>query len=362
MIAILLVDFLGLVCGVLLFWKRRRLTQSLIGDTAPTVSVVIPARNEERNLAGLLTSLKQQTHRPDEVIVVDDGSTDRTAEIAQDYGATVLRVDQKPDGWLGKSWACQRGSEAAQGDILLFVDADVCFKPEAIRCLLAESRRSEGVISVLPYHRINRAYEHLSMFFSLIQVAGNGAGLPFGREHTGLFGPVILIKKQDYAAVGGHQSVKDSVVDDLALGRTLSEHRIKDRLFWGEKLIEYRMYPDGLRQLTRGWQKNMAAGAAMVPMSLMLLTFWFLTGCIASLVDLVLYACQQSPLAFVAAGLSIGFGVLIAVAARRIGSFRWPYLAAYPFYLLVFMAIFVLSVVCRTLGIRVNWKDRKVVT
>ena len=99
---------------------------------ATTVSVIIPARDEERSIGRCVSSLLGQDHAPLEVIVVDDGSTDRTAAIAGEAGATVVTAPPLPDGWTGKPHACAIGADAASGDWLLFVDADTVAEPGLI--------------------------------------------------------------------------------------------------------------------------------------------------------------------------------------------------------------------------------------
>ena len=117
--------------------------------------MIIPARNEAHNLPRLLESLASQSVQPREVIVVDDGSTDDTAEIARRHGAEVLVSKPLPEGWRGKPWACHQGAEAASGDLLCFVDADTCFEVQtacgdcwthgrAARFRFARGTRSNG--------------------------------------------------------------------------------------------------------------------------------------------------------------------------------------------------------------------------
>ena len=154
----------------------------------PRVSVIIPARNEEKNLPRLLRSLREQDLQPDEVLVVDDGSTDRTAEFARREGARVLTSEPLPPGWRGKAWACHQGARAAQGEVLLFLDADTFFLPGGYRRLLDTFLSVGGALSVAPYHEVRRPYEQLSAFFNLLMLAGVGAfsGWAHPGQATGL--------------------------------------------------------------------------------------------------------------------------------------------------------------------------------
>ena len=210
----------GLCAGLFLFRRFPILPKGGDDITAPKLSVIIPARNEAESLPLLLTDLNKQTDRPFEIICVDDGSSDGTGRIASAMGATVMRVEEVPGGWAGKSWACQLGAQNAVGDLLLFLDADVRLGETAVADLLGAYAQQGCTLSVLPYHRMERPYEQLSFFFNLIQAAANGAAAG-GEHHAGLYGPVILIDRQTYDEVGGHGSAKDSIVDDVALGRAL---------------------------------------------------------------------------------------------------------------------------------------------
>jgi len=117
---ILLVTLALWAAGFLLLPRLRRCDEGEAADQPLAVSVIIPARNEEHNLPALLRSLAVQPAKPREIIVVDDGSMDRTAEIARQHGATVIASQPLPEGWRGKTWACHQGAQAASGEMLSF--------------------------------------------------------------------------------------------------------------------------------------------------------------------------------------------------------------------------------------------------
>ena len=367
----LIIDLIGLVLGYLLFWRRPLLTEpvkpGLAGsgdvDDTTTLSVIIPARNEAQNLPAILASLKSQTRIPDEIICADDGSTDETAAIAAGFGVRVLSLHDKPEGWLGKSWACHKGAQAASGDLLLFLDADITLGPRAIEKLLATKSARPGVISVLPHHRVRRLYEYASVFFNLIQAAGNGAGLPFTAPHAGLFGPAILISRADYDSVGGHRDARRSVLEDFAFARSLAASEIPDHLFFGGEDITYRMYGEGIRQLARGWIKNMASGAVETPPYLFWMTMLWLTGCFGIFFDTLRTVVRGNMITIAAlptAILLVLFIIQIIWASRRVGNFHPLVMFFFPIWLFIFMIIFMLSVIFKLFGIKVVWKDRKV--
>ena len=171
--------------GFFFLWHIPRLRQA----THPTpsnasVSIIIPARDEETNLARLLESLADQDLESLEVIVVDDQSADRTAGIAEEFGYRVIRSSTPPDGWLGKPWACWQGARAAKHDTLLFLDADVVLKPGALARLMTTFTAEEGLLTVQPYHMMQKNYERLSAIFNIIAMAGVNAFTPLQLKLT----------------------------------------------------------------------------------------------------------------------------------------------------------------------------------
>ena len=372
MIVVGVMMVLGLAASWLLFHRFPGLEQGDPQDLVKTMarlSIIIPARNEEQNLALLLGDLRNQTLDIHEIICVDDGSTDQTASIATAAGARLITSAPRPAGWLGKSWACQQGGEAATGTLLLFLDADVRLSPTGIGKLLKAHQKTGRVVSVMPYHLIESKTEALSLFFNCIQMGANGLGLPAGRGKNkpanpyqiGLYGPVILISQADYRAVGGHAAIKDSIVDDMALGEKLRAKEIPFALFLGDHDVSYRMYGGGLRQLIQGWTKNQAAGVAKTPLLILVLVFFWITAVASAPFYLVLNLVWQQWLEAGIMAACYGIWVLeLTRIARHIGSFSEINIVCYPLLLLFYLAIFLRSLVKRILGRPVIWKDREI--
>jgi glycosyltransferase involved in cell wall biosynthesis len=148
-----LIHTLCWLAGFLILWRISTLPQPGDNEEGETLSLVIPARNEVLRLPHLLASLKNQSHPPLEILVVDDHSDDDTAALAMQGGARVLASAPLPKGWRGKTWACHQGAHAAKGKWLLFLDADVTLQPTALGQILTACRANGGAVSVLPYHR-----------------------------------------------------------------------------------------------------------------------------------------------------------------------------------------------------------------
>lgn len=328
---------------------------------AVRISVIIPARNEEKNLPLLLSDLQKQTVQPWEIICVDDGSTDQTAQIAASFGIRVISIQDKPAGWIGKSWACKIGAEAADGDWFLFLDSDVRLEPDAVSKLADATGNSGFVISVQPFHIMEKWYEQLSFFFNLIEVAANGAGIPRIHLNAGLYGPVILISRPDYAAINGHFPTRNSIVDDITMGKCLQKAGISYRLFLGDGDISFRMYGGGIRDLLQGWTKNIADGAYKTPFLLFFMVFVSVAACISVAIQLILaLAWFDLQNILIYSVLYLGWVAGLRRASRKLGNFKRRTVLIYPLCLLFFLIVFFLSVFKRLFRMNVRWKGRNI--
>jgi 4,4'-diaponeurosporenoate glycosyltransferase len=245
------------------------------------LAVVIPARNEERALPNLLASLVAQTLEPDEVIVVDDHSSDRTPDVASAAGARVVSPPPLPSDWLGKTWACHHGAEATTAERLVFLDADVTLAPGALASLVAAHAVHGGLVSVQPEHRTVDLYEQLSAVCNVVTMMGTGAFTGRPRRPVDMaFGPCLLIDRRDYEEVGGHAhpTVRLQVAEDIALARQMRAGGRPVTVFAGGDLVGFRMYPDGIKRLAEGWTKMIGNGARLTWWPLQLAVGLWVTG------------------------------------------------------------------------------------
>jgi chlorobactene glucosyltransferase len=236
------------------------------------VSIVVPARNEARNIGSCVGSLTRFEGVPYEVIVVDDGSTDGTGEIARSVEpgqARRLRVvegDEPPEGWLGKPWACRRGADLAEGRLLLFTDADTAHGPDLLeRCLAAMAEDRVDGLSLLGRQAMDSLPERLiqPQVFVLI-------GLRFRRldrvldasrwQEAIANGQYLLVTRDAYDAVGGHDAVRAEVVEDLRLAQELTRAGFRFAVRGAGDALSTRMYTS-FREIVEGWTKNLAIGA-----------------------------------------------------------------------------------------------------
>jgi 4,4'-diaponeurosporenoate glycosyltransferase len=355
----MLIILAGLFISRLLFFRFPLLGRREIKEQAAKLSIIIPARNEEDNIALLLADLEKQTAPVYEIICVDDASEDGTAAVAASFGVRLISLMDKPGDWIGKSWACQNGADAAGGDILLFLDADLRLGREGISRLLCAYEDSGCTISVQPYHTMEEKYEQLSMFFNMVQVAATGLGLPFKNRKTGLFGPVILMKRSDYYGFGGHESIKGSIIDDMAIGSRLKSLGMPFRLFLGDRDISFRMYAGGIRELMQGWTKNQSAGAVKTPTDIFAMVFLWITACTSLPIQLLLAAVHGNmPWLAAYSAIYIAWILELRRIAVRLGSFDTRAVIMYPVLLVFYIWIFALSAVKKIFRLKVTWKDR----
>ena len=356
----ILIVFIGLAVTPLLFYRFPRLSKTRKTACLAKLSVIIPARNEEKNLPLLLDDLRAQSVKPFEIICADDDSSDATAQIAASKGARVISLHNKPEGWIGKSWACQNGANAAGGDLLLFLDADVRLARDGIQRLMQTYSEQGCAISVQPYHKTGTWYEQCSILFSLVQIAANGTSLPKPMG-VGLHGPVILVLKADYNSIEGHESVKNSIVDDLALGKRLRDSGIPYPLYVGDSDISYRMYSGGFRSLFQGWTKNITSGAANTPLPLLWMMFFWIASMTSVPIHAAMFAVSGNlPWLFLYLVLYILWAAVLYLLSRQAGRFRLLPIILFPSLIIVFLAIFSVSVIKGALGLNVVWKGRVV--
>jgi 4,4'-diaponeurosporenoate glycosyltransferase len=330
------------------------------GGGRPPVSVVVPARDEAHNVGALLVTLVPQLAPGDEVVVVDDGSTDATSAVAAAGGARVVPAPPLPAGWQGKSWACHTGAGAATGDLLVFLDADVRLEPGGLDRLVdthAVTGGGRGLTSVQPWHRVVRPVEHLAAFCNLVAMMATGAFRPGADREAAwvAFGPCLVTSPSDYRTVGGHATVAAAVVDDVALARAYRAAGLPVRILGGRGSVQFRMYPQGLGQLVEGFTKNLALGAAAVrPLAVLAVAGW-LAACAAPLV-----LAAEDPWLGAAAWAAVA--TQVQVHLRRIGSFGPLTAALYALPLLLFIVVVARSLVVTVVRRRVRWKGRDLPT
>jgi len=329
----------------------------------PTVSIVIPARNEETNIPNLVRSLKGQIRADDEILVVDDHSEDNTAAVAEQEGARVIASRQLPPGWTGKTWACYQGARTAAGQLLVFLDADVFIEKGGLDRMLSNYLANDGVLSIQPYHRVCKLYEQLSAFLNLVLMAAMGSFTILGEiiKPIGLFGPLMVLKKKLYLESGGFEKVKGEILEDLAFGEEFKKRGVRLYCYGGRGTASFRMYPGGMGQLITGWSKGFAMGAVKTSIPVLIMIIAWITGALGATRDLVQTAIiADGPLATLWGLLYIAYAIQIYWMLYRVGNFK-PYTALlFPIPLLFFLVVFAYSFIIIFIRKHTRWKGRKI--
>jgi glycosyltransferase involved in cell wall biosynthesis len=228
----------------------------------PEISIIIPARNEEASLGDCLASLTPQTGMAFEIIVVDDGSTDRTREIAQSFPEVrVISPAPLPDGWTGKNNAVIAGAKEARAQWLLFTDADTVHLPGSLARALAEAIRERAdLLSYSPEQVAVTFAERAVMPVVFAELASQYPPQKVREQNSGIIaanGQYLLVRRAAYDAVGGHVAVATEILEDVALARVFRNKGKPVYFRYGGDAVRARMYRNW-SQLREGWTKNLA--------------------------------------------------------------------------------------------------------
>lgn len=267
--------------------------------TTPLVSVLVPARNEERNLSACLEYLSQQSYPHLEIRVLNDHSVDGTLAIARkaaehDPRITIIAGEELPEGWTGKNWACYQLSRRATGQIMLFVDADVRARRGAIESLVAMLERFHAdAATAFPQQALSGIFA--KAVIPIMDVLLYGA-LPLRLVRVKAFpslsaanGQWIAFRREAYEAIGTHSAVRMNIVEDVALARRVKEQKMRLVVASGVGSVDCAMY-DGLPEIVEGFSKNFFAAfnfrlLAFIPV-LLLLALLFVLPFVMLLVDI----------------------------------------------------------------------------
>ena len=348
-----------------------------VGDAPPVVSVIIPARNERRNIERCARSVLSSRYPALEVIVVDDHSTDGTGDAAREIARTdsrlrVVNAPPLPPDWFGKQWACATGAAEARGELLLFTDADTRHSEELLpRVMNAMRATGADLFSIAGHQETHSFWERViqPQIFALLSMRYGGT------EHVNAAkraadvianGQYILCRKEAYVALNGHESVRDRVAEDLALAQEFFRSGRRVVLMLATKLFSTHMYAS-LGEIIGGWRKNIyaggrdavlggAAGRTLFPFVLVGVPLAALLPPIA----LVLGAAGiLSGSWLVWSGIVVASALLFWIAVYRyIGEPVW-YAALYPLGAAMF-AYIAFGAVAR--GRHVQWKERSYVS
>lgn len=266
-----LLVFLGIaIRNLFLFPKIKKSKWNTNIRTFPKVSIMVPARNEEKSIQACVESLLSLDYPDFEVIVLNDNSTDATGSILESIAnrfpekLTVINGTPLPQGWVGKPWACHQLSKQATGELFLFTDADTVHSPESLRAVV-EYFLTEKVdfVSMIPYEKMDTWGEATIIpmihFLYFAYLPNDWIAKKPSVSVSAANGQYMFFKSEVYRAIGGHTAVKNNVVEDVFLAKTVKRAGYKTGLVNGSDIVTCKMYWN-FKETFEGFSKNFYAG------------------------------------------------------------------------------------------------------
>ncbi|AXJ01193.1 chlorobactene glucosyltransferase [Cyclonatronum proteinivorum] len=347
-------------------------------DSELSVAICIPARNEEKVIRACLDLALSQNYRNTQVYVLDDRSTDRTPQILEEFQArypdtlTIVRGKQRPEGWLGKPYACHQLSEVAREDILIFVDADTWMQPEVVsRVVGAFNRNNIDFITIWPEQRLYTFWEKVVVplvyyaLLGLLPVAyteRKPRWMPayFHEKYRSLFaaacGQFMAFRAETYRQIDGHEAVKNHIVEDVMLAREVIDHGFRMRMLHGRDAFFCRMYTSE-RGMFEGFRKNFLAGFDYnIPLFVVMAVMHFVSFLLPLL---VLAAAIFLPVSGTAVGISAVMVLLFTLHRIMLASWmRWEssYAFLHVFGVGWFQRLGLITLTDYLMGRSISWK------
>jgi glycosyltransferase involved in cell wall biosynthesis len=285
----------------------------------PSLTVIVPARDEAADIAATLESLLAQDYPNLQIIAVNDRSTDRTGEIITTLAAQhpaklrALHVTALPAGWLGKTHAMALAARQAPTGYLLFTDADILFRPDTLRRSLAYAVASQADHLVTTPTTIIKRWDEVA-FLSFFQLFALWSARPWRiadpkapRDAIGI-GAFNLLRREAYLQIGGFESLRMEIVEDLALGRRIKRAGLAQRVAFGKGLISVH-WAAGLNGLIDVMTKNIFSAFGFHVWLLLLGCLWLLVFCVAPAVGLF-YPPTRLPAILTLAAVACGYRLM----------------------------------------------------
>ena len=329
----------------------------------PRVSVLIPARNEESNIGACIEGFLTQQYDNFEIRVLDDQSTDRTGAVIKQFSqrhskVQAIRGEALPSGWMGKNWACYQLSQQADGDILIFTDADNRPAPNAIANTVAYMQKFKlGLLSAFPEKVTGTLAEKLVVPVVDMFVY---AGLPLWLTYFSRFpslaaasGLWIAFTREAYQRIDGHQAVSNQIVEDVELSRLAKKNGIKILTSAGTRVVSCRMY-HSFGEVWGGFSKNLFGLVRYRTVPFFVLMFVLFTMCV--LPYITVWFAPLTKLSLVAISMNIAMRAVLSL------KYRHPFFTSvvlHPFGILVTLLIGINSFYQVKRG-HLEWKGRQI--
>ena len=337
--------------------------------TFPMVSILVPARNEEKNIDRCIQSLLAQDYPNFEVLVLDDQSTDNTRSILEKLSQThsklkVLDGEPPSGNQVGKNWACSQLARKAQGELLFFTDADTFHQSETLKTIVAALEGEQAdLLTGFPRQEVQTWGERfLVPFFSWAMICFNPLALAYRLRLpalSGALGQMMLFRREAYLTIGGHEGVSSSIVDDLMLARNIKSYGLRWRVIYIADLISCRMYRSS-RDAFNGFVKNLFAAFGFRLLPFLFIFIWLAVMFWEPLIILIFMIFGQTP--HIQAGYlytCLGLSVILWLLPYIYMGIPYGLALLYPVTILAIEWVAFSSLRNSLIG-NLSWKDRKI--
>lgn len=356
-----------MILGAIGLRFKGTLTQHALPPNPPSVSTIVPARNEERNIDRCARGIVSQDYPNLEMIFVDDDSKDRTGEILAGYAARDSRLKAintggKPEGWNGKQWACHSGAMKATGEWLCFMDADTFAEPQLLsRTVAFAVAKGIDMLTLQPWYEMRGLWERIVLPFLpwLLFVFPPGRVNDPNNKLSMANGQFILIRRSVYDAVGGHEAVRTRMMDDFSLAEIVKGAGHRLYVVDGMEVMRVRLYTN-LKEIRGGAIKAAVELSGGWFTSIIVLLANLLIN-VVPVILLSVYMLLGNMQAALISGAIVLFQVLYYGAIRMLG-FRLPPWTAvtYPLGAILVSIILFDGMIRVATGGEIKWKDRDV--
>ncbi|MFA9557968.1 glycosyltransferase family 2 protein [Evansella sp. AB-rgal1] len=329
-------------------------------SSSPLISVLIPMRNEERNVERIINVVKSLTYHNFEVIILDDHSKDNTKSLVQqairnDKRFKLIEGKPLPNDWVGKVFACHQLSLEAKGDFLLFLDADVSLHPNSLEHCISSFDTDTGLITGFPkcptnniLSRLLVPMQHFIVHFHLPIIIANKTKIS---AFTAAHGAFMMFQREAYEAVDGHRSVKDSLVEDIHIARQVKKANYYVKLMNISQYISCYMY-ESSKEVWGGFSKNIFPGLGRNPLLALFLSLFYAVVFVYPFIISLFYSFTY--LSFVLIGLVLAQKWTVDVTTKQTS---WNFLL-FPFSVIVTLLVLFYSMFLQVSKRGFSWKGR----
>lgn len=333
---------------------------SLDSKELPSVSIIIPARNEEEKIKPALVSIIELDYPAKEIIVIDDRSTDKTGEIIEDLKRqfpeiTVYHLAGIPEGWLGKNFALQFGADNSKGELLLFTDADVVMEPSSLKKAVSYMLREKlNHLTITPHVIMPGIF--MNMFVAAFSIYLSFFTRPWRvKKKNSKFsigiGAFNLIERNSYQKINGHTYIKNRPDDDIKLGQIIKKNGLKQDVLFGKDYLKIEWY-SSVKSIVDGLSKNMFAGLNYSTLNVLMFSVFIFFFSIFPVI--ALFVTKGAALA-----LNISLIIILIVVyfeIQRVSNARWWYFISFPSASAFFIYIICRSMVLTLRNKGINWR------